>query len=512
MQKSILILTTAFLLNFLTLQAQLPTLFQDSYDGNGLVPSTSNLFVWKDNLYMYRTVGGVYGASRDLWQFDSNQNANKLADMNVYRAVTSNNYMMFQCNIPSSNNNVLNLAFSKTGDNNDFVYSSQNGITNYAIAKNDTFYVSIADNNYVYKFWRMIPTASGVSETMLSTPNNLWIEKHCFYKGDIYFVGVIHNSSNLTRYLYRIRNNQVQFIRSNIYDIHLLGNEMYVSSYSGYLYYLDKGTIDNNGYINWKTLKYYTPNEGFYMGLIKNFTTFKDKIYFVCSLAYVGEQLCYISNDTIKLVKLNSYISNSVSVLGKVNDKLIFESRNLDDDGKRLCLWASDGTANGTKIINYNVRTGLSGYYTLYNGGEKRPANFQNRIFFLGTTDNEGEEVWFTDGTSSGTKMLMDINQGTGNSRPTDFIAFNNRLYFVAYHPTYGSELWYFQPNCLSERNISGVSIQDEGSLDYLNSSQKIIGNVNREYKASKALILNNGFEVEAGSVFKTILDYGCQY
>ncbi|MFN3488807.1 MAG: 3-coathanger stack domain-containing protein [Emticicia sp.] len=38
------------------------------------------------------------------------------------------------------------------------------------------------------------------------------------------------------------------------------------------------------------------------------------------------------------------------------------------------------------------------------------------------------------------------------------------------------------------------------------------MGNVNREYKASKALILNSGFEVETGSVFKTILDYGCQY
>lgn len=511
MQKTISILTTAFLLNFLTLQAQLPTLFQDSYEGSSVVPSTSNLFIWKDKLYMNRLVSGIYGSSKDLWTFDNNQNATKLANINIHRVVTSNNYMMFHCNIPS-NNNVLNLAFSKTGNNNDFVYSSQHGIMDYAIAKNDTFYVSIADNTNTYKFWRIIPTASGVSETMFSTPNNLWIEKHCYYKDDIYFVGVIYNSPNLTRYLYRIRNNQVQLIRSNIYDIHFLENEIYVSSYSGYFYYLDKGTIDNNGYINWKNLKYYTPNEGSYMGLIKDFTTFKDKVYFVCSLAYVGEQLCYVSNDSIKIVKLNNYETNEVSILGKVNDKIIFESRNLDDYGKRLCLWASDGTVDGTKIINYDVRTTLSGYYNPYNGGKKRPSNFQNRIFFLGTTENEGEEVWFTEGTSAGTKMLMDINQGTQSSRPTDFIAFNNRLYFVAYHPIYGSELWYFQPNCLSEINISGISTQNEGSLDYLNSTQKITGNINREYKASKAFILSNGFEVEKGSVFKTILDYGCQY
>lgn len=511
MQKTILILTTAFLLNFLTIQAQLPTLYQDSYNGNTYVPVASNLFVWKDNLYMQRTVGSIYGANTNLWKFDNIQNTTVKANINIHNVATSNNYMMFHCNIPAIDN-IPNLAFSKTGNNNDIVYSSQHGVMDYAIAKNDTFYVTVADNTYNYKFWRMIPTENGVSETMFSTPNNLWIEKHCFYKNDIYFVGVIYNSSNLTRYLYRIRNNQVQLIRSNICDIHILENEMYVSTYGGYFYYLDKGTIDNNGYITWKNLKYYTPNEGSNMGLLKNFTTFKDKFYFVCSLAYVGEQLCYVSNDSIKIVKPNNYITNEVSILGQVNDKIIFESKNLDDEGKRLCLWASDGTANGTKIINYNVRTTLSGYYNPYNGGKKRPANFQNRIFFLGTTNNEGEEVWFTDGTSAGTKMLMDINQGTGSSRPTDFIAFSNRLYFVAYHPTYGSELWYFQPNCLSERSISGISTQNEGSLDYLNSTQKITGNVNREYKTSKALILNNGFEVEAGSVFKTILAYGCQY
>jgi hypothetical protein len=50
---------------------------------------------------------------------------------------------------------------------------------------------------------------------------------------------------------------------------------MYVSTYGGYFYYLDKGTIDNNGFITWKNLKYYTPNEGSYMGLLKNFTIFK---------------------------------------------------------------------------------------------------------------------------------------------------------------------------------------------------------------------------------------------
>lgn len=491
--------------------SQPPVLYDDSYRHNSVIPSPSNLFIWKNELYMERLIGDQYNFRNNLWKFDSNQNASMLAQAGILKVVTSNDYMMLHCSFPT-NNGALTVAFTKTGNPNDFTISSLNRTLYYAMAKNDTFYVNITDNNNVLKLWRVVPSENGLQETMLSVPNNLWIEKHMIYKNDIYFVAVFYNSSSNTRYLYRIRNNQVQFVRSYVNDFHILGDEIFISSNSGFLYYLQKGTISNNGQITWKTLSYYNPYQNEYMGFIHDFITFKNKVFFSGSLQYVGEQLCYVSNDSIKVVTNEDYTSNTLNILGQVNDKIIFEYRKAEQDVGRLYLWSSDGTTQGTSIISRDVYFSGSGYPDSYTGGERRPAVFQNRIFFSGTTMNEGEEVWFTDGTAAGTKMLIDINPGTANSKPTDFIAFNNRLYFVANHPTYGGELWYFEPNCLSAKSLSGISTQDEGSLDYLNSTQKVLNNVTRQYKASKAFTLNPGFEVEQGAVFRTIFDYGCQY
>jgi ELWxxDGT repeat protein len=65
---------------------------------------------------------------------------------------------------------------------------------------------------------------------------------------------------------------------------------------------------------------------------------------------------------------------------------------------------------------------------------------FGNSVVFRATTGSDDAEIWITDGTATGTKLLKDINTGSQGSYPSTFTAVGNTLYFTAYTPTLGSE------------------------------------------------------------------------
>jgi ELWxxDGT repeat protein len=65
-----------------------------------------------------------------------------------------------------------------------------------------------------------------------------------------------------------------------------------------------------------------------------------------------------------------------------------------------------------------------------------------NNVFFTATTNANGEEIWVTDGTVPGTKMIKDINAGALSANPKWLTAVGNTVYFVATTATNGEELW----------------------------------------------------------------------
>jgi hypothetical protein len=50
--------------------------------------------------------------------------------------------------------------------------------------------------------------------------------------------------------------------------------------------------------------------------------------------------------------------------------------------------------------------------------------------------------LWKSDGTTSGTVMVKNINSGSGSSYPNYLTAVGNTLYFQANDGTYGEELY----------------------------------------------------------------------
>ncbi|NBT93356.1 MAG: hypothetical protein EBT37_12445, partial [Betaproteobacteria bacterium] len=75
-------------------------------------------------------------------------------------------------------------------------------------------------------------------------------------------------------------------------------------------------------------------------------------------------------------------------------------------------------------------------------------------MFFTAKTALNGDELWVTDATSSGTYMVTDIAAGTSNGIPSQYVAASNaKLYFVANDLVNGAELW------ASDGTASGTSL-----------------------------------------------------
>lgn len=64
------------------------------------------------------------------------------------------------------------------------------------------------------------------------------------------------------------------------------------------------------------------------------------------------------------------------------------------------------------------------------------------RTFFTANNGVIGNELWVTDGTEAGTKLVKDIYAGALSSNPQYFMQLNNTLFFFATNAATGTELW----------------------------------------------------------------------
>ncbi len=126
---------------------------------------------------------------------------------------------------------------------------------------------------------------------------------------------------------------------------------------------------------------------------------------------------------TAQVTKLAN--NNNIQFGSPVGSKVLMVS-------KDSLLWSTDGTTANTKNYATNVKVD-------YNHGL---AILSNKVYFPGRNSANGNELWVTDGTATGTKLVKDIFAGTKSSSPTDFFVFNNTLYFFAKTSTNGIELW----------------------------------------------------------------------
>src|SRR5215218_3422086 len=99
-------------------------------------------------------------------------------------------------------------------------------------------------------------------------------------------------------------------------------------------------------------------------------------------------------------------------------------------------LWRSDGTAKGTKLVEdiFPGRGSVSEVEDL--------ANVKNTLFFAADNGNYGNEFWKSDGTVKGTKLVKDILPGPGSGSPDEFAGLKGVLLFRAIDKNNGEEVW----------------------------------------------------------------------
>ena len=105
-----------------------------------------------------------------------------------------------------------------------------------------------------------------------------------------------------------------------------------------------------------------------------------------------------------------------------------------DDASHGLELWVTDGTAAGTRLVKDlypGVTSSDPALFTVYN----------NLLYFVATDPDKGRELWRSDGTAAGTVVVKDIHTA-GNTDPDALAVYKGLLYFRAYQPDTGHELW----------------------------------------------------------------------
>jgi ELWxxDGT repeat protein len=182
---------------------------------------------------------------------------------------------------------------------------------------------------------------------------------------------------------------------------------------------------------------------------------FNDKVVFSADDGEHGEEL-WISDGTedgtYMVMDIHLLDSSNPLAFKQVNEtQFVFAAMDLESElyGNQKWLWVSDGTEAGTELI-YECKMMYPGQDS--GSYDDHLCRVGRKVFFKADDleSSMGGELWVTDGTAEGTKLIMDINLEAGaeegqtrDSAIDQMVNFyNERLFFKAWQPDFGNEPW----------------------------------------------------------------------
>ncbi len=160
----------------------------------------------------------------------------------------------------------------------------------------------------------------------------------------------------------------------------------------------------------------------------RRFAVHDGSLYFVIS---VGEENWLVRGDGgADFTPLLEVFEDTVIFhMKSVGKKLFFL---VDPDEGEAILHVTDGTPEGTRRLRF-----FPGDYP------HDMVELHGKLYFsAGSGTREGEELWVSNGTVSGTRRVKDIRPGSEGSAPTFLAVAGDRLYFAADDGRHGRELW----------------------------------------------------------------------
>ncbi|OSZ81711.1 hypothetical protein CAP35_00125 [Chitinophagaceae bacterium IBVUCB1] len=134
------------------------------------------------------------------------------------------------------------------------------------------------------------------------------------------------------------------------------------------------------------------------------------------------------------------------------------------NDGR--IYFTANTPANGTELWSYTTNSGYTQRLTdiVTGSGSSNPYGyiaFKDKIYFGATATTTGAELYSYNPVNNTVSIAFDINTGLGGSSPQGFMVANNKLYFSAYTPAFGRELYVFDGT-----NIQRLTNIDNSGLD----------------------------------------------
>jgi len=159
----------------------------------------------------------------------------------------------------------------------------------------------------------------------------------------------------------------------------------------------------------------------------------KKTIYLIIIL--IGFTNSLSSQDSIQFVLVKDinpqlYSSSGPHFFTELNENFLFVATG---DSVGVELFISDGTTSGTNLLR-NINT----YHQIPSDPYDNSSDphelikLDNKVIFYANDDIYGYEPWITNGTYEGTQILKDIDIGEDSSYPENFFVYNNKIVFGA--------------------------------------------------------------------------------
>ena len=201
--------------------------------------------------------------------------------------------------------------------------------------------------------------------------------------------------------------------------------------------------------------------EGYSYFHANNFFPFNDKVIFTAESDVYGREY-YITDGTAEGTSLLKDIAEGQANVLPYNsaypayftfgDKLVFRA---NDGIHGLELWITDGTTEGTQLLkDLDNSPGNSGLFYVLGG-------LDSYFFFEYKNGNADFELWISDGTTEGTQAFKDVLGVDELADPSLFAVLNNKFLFTTTSAE-GQILWE------TDGSPSGTNIiYNFGSIEY---------------------------------------------
>jgi ELWxxDGT repeat protein/VCBS repeat-containing protein len=163
------------------------------------------------------------------------------------------------------------------------------------------------------------------------------------------------------------------------------------------------------------------------------------KLFFRSNDGGNGSELWVYDGTSVHLtadINPGSYDASPTNITSLGNGSVVFSAYNPTTGTE---LYVSDGTVAGTKLVSDVNPTGNHGPYLSINSDIYAAGG---RGFFAADDGIHGNELWVGDGTVAGSHMVTDAIIGASGINPSSFYAFGGKIYYTADDGVNGRQLY----------------------------------------------------------------------